>query len=80
MSAEADPGGELQHIGGSGQRIQGGILAIELEMVVLREGQVAETLGIPLDERGVLEALRLAECALMEEVVSHPDVGHRRLR
>ncbi len=80
MLGEAAPGGPLVRADRLAQRAEGREGEVPLEGVVARGGRRDAQVRGRLHHPGVLEAVAQPESALVEEVVAHPGVAHRRLR
>ena len=77
---EGDPRRRLLDAVLCAEFLQGGELHVPVIAIVAADRHALMAVLGQLHRRRVLEAERLPECALMEEVVAHPRVGHRRLR
>jgi hypothetical protein len=79
MVDEALPHGELRDAGGLRERIERGKPEIEVVVIVVGDIERGESLRVGSHEHRPDEALRLAESALVKEVIAHPGIADRCL-
>ena len=80
MLNEALPRGPLGRARGDGERVEGGEGAIPVVRVPTTDMKRARAGRFRFASMHPLDAVALAKGALVEEVVAHPRVDHRRLR